>query len=337
MTFTPSLNPKLILGIVMVEGKRHGVPLEWKENNGILIAGLSGSGKSQTASLYLNQYANQGVQLIVCDYDSPIEEEEALSERVKHLQDAFYLPPAKTPEEIKHRLEYLNNEYRHRVEDPTRRFPLLLVIDEVSAFLSYIKEDSGNAIEDFARNLLQMRKVGIRSMIIGQEWSSGFSTQLMRPIRSAFRVKVIHQLDAPNVKMLLDFPTADIARRIGQQRTGFAYYSDYFMAIPLLSDKAKRQTARKLREMYPPPVITPTQPDTVEDTLLEDLIARENERVPRIYENGYADAGFDPSIEDLVLYWYLRGHSKHQIVNKLVKGTASKISGIYDRITNETL
>lgn len=323
----PSLNPKLILGVVVVEGKRYGVPLEWKHNNGILIAGLSGSGKSQTASFYLDQLAYQGVKLIICDFDSPLEEEEALSERVKHLEDSFYLPPAKSPEEIKHRLHALGVEYQKRIQDPNRRFPLMLVIDEVSAFLSYIKDDEGKAIEDFARNLLQMRKVGIRSMIIGQEWSAGFSTNLMRPIRSAFRVKILHQLDAANVKMLMDFPTSEIARKIGAQKTGHAYFNDRFMQIPMLTTATKQKTIERLKEFTPRQI---TQPIAV--------ISKPVTAIPFVsYENGHAEADFDPSnTKELVRYWYLRNHTKHNIVNRLVKGRAELLNKLYDEVVLES-
>jgi hypothetical protein len=305
------------------------VPLEWKDNNGILIAGQSGSGKSQTAALYLNQLAYQGVQLIICDFDSPLEEEEALSERVKHLQGAFYLPPAKSPEEIKQRLAALDTEYRTRLDDPTRRFPLMLVIDEVSAFLSYIKDDEGKSIENFARGLLQMRKVGIRSMIIGQEFSSGFSTQLIRPIRTAFRVKVIHQLDSANTKMLLDMPTTDTIRGIGKQPTGFAYYNERFMAVPLLNEEAKKKAVRRIREFNPLPVLD--NPPVVE---LGDPEISTTET----YDNGYANAGFNnPTTKDLVLFWYRRNHSKYEIINRLVKGRAETLSKIYDEIVDKEI
>jgi len=47
-------DPTIIIGIVKHKEKLHGVRLPWHDNNGILIAGQSGSGKSQTAAFILN-------------------------------------------------------------------------------------------------------------------------------------------------------------------------------------------------------------------------------------------------------------------------------------------
>lgn len=298
----PTLNPRIILGGVVHNGKKYSVPLEWKENNGILIAGQSGSGKSQTAAFYLNQYAYWGTKLIICDFDSPIGEEETLSSRVDHLSSSFYLPPVSSPEDIKRYLKELDREYYARLNDPTRRFPIMFVIDEVSAFLSYIREDGDNTLETFARQLLQMRKVGIRSMIIGQEWSSGFSTQLMRPIRSAFRVKVIHKLDAPNVKMVLDFPSSELIRNIGKQATGQAYYNDYNMRIPLLSQKAKMLAVTKLQEYIPAPSL-----DDGDRIFLESMFEKYGKR---------AGIGMETR-DDLIYFLVSRGYNSTWIADNV--------------------
>ena len=77
-SLTTNSTPQLIVG----HRDDQWMSLPWKENNGLLVAGQSGSGKSQTAAFYLIQYALQGVKLILCDYDSPDGDEETLSERV---------------------------------------------------------------------------------------------------------------------------------------------------------------------------------------------------------------------------------------------------------------
>lgn len=333
---SPVLEPKIALGKAQVGGKQYWIPLAWKENNGILIAGQSGSGKSQTASFYLNQYAYQGTQLIICDFDSPDEEEEALSERIDHLRGAFYLPVAKKPEDIQNRLKILNAEYERRRNDVTRRFPLMLVIDEVSAFLSHIKEDNSNAIENFAQKLLLMRKVGIRSMIIGQEWSSGFSTQLMRPIRSAFRVKIIHKLDAANTKMLLDFPTSQLVRDIGALNTGEVYYNGAKLRVPLLDSVDMIRAEQKITEydFYTGNTFSNTSAPEVneawEETWLEGMFSTYGKSA------GYAAAGFDPTnTKELIRFWLRRGHSKTMITEKLVRGSAERLRKLYDEVIEE--
>lgn len=257
-----TMNPTVIMAVKRINNKPMGLPLQWKQNNGILIAGLSGSGKSQTAAWLLTQYAYAGVQLIVCDYDAPVDddESEALSDRIHHLEKSFLMPPVRKVADIKRYLTALEQEYELRLNDPTRRFPLMFVIDEVSALLSELKDDTEyGGIQTFAANMLKIRKVNMRAMIIGQEWSSGFSTQIMRPIRSAFRVKIIHNLDSANAKLVLDMPTSDDIRTIGKLQTGQIFFNGDTYQVPLLSDvfieKVERTLAEYVPESIQPPVI----------------------------------------------------------------------------------
>lgn len=245
-SLTTNSTPQLIVGY----RNDQWVSISWKENNGVLVAGQSGSGKSQTAAFYLIQYALQGVKLILCDYDSPDGDEETLSERVSFLQESFYLPPAKTTEEIVARLRSLSKEYELRKKDPTRRFPLLFVIDEVSAFFQSLDDgDYGYSPSSFARELLLFRKVGIRAMIIGQEWSSNFSKsarEALRPIRSAFRVKILHKIDGANAKMLLDASDQKSARVLSEMKTGQIYYNKEILNIPLLTKEDAKYSSERL-------------------------------------------------------------------------------------------
>lgn len=255
-TLTTNSTPQLIVGYQNSNSNSNTpindqwVSISWKENNGLLVAGQSGSGKSQTAAFYLIQYALQGVKLILCDYDSPDGDEETLSERVSFLQESFYLPPAKTTEEIVARLRSLSKEYELRKKDPTRRFPLLFVIDEVSAFFQSLDDgDYGYSPSSFARELLLFRKVGIRAMIIGQEWSSNFSKsarEALRPIRSAFRVKILHKIDGANAKMLLDASDQKSARVLSEMKTGQIYYNKEILNIPLLTKEDAKYSSERL-------------------------------------------------------------------------------------------
>ena len=289
-TLTTNSTPQLIVGY----RDDQWMSLPWKENNGVLVAGQSGSGKSQTAAFYLIQYALQGVKLILCDYDSPDGDEETLSERVSFLQESFYLPPAKTTEEIVARLRSLSKEYELRKKDPTRRFPLLFVIDEVSAFFQSLDDgDYGYSPSSFARELLLFRKVGIRAMIIGQEWSSNFSKsarEALRPIRSAFRVKILHKIDGANAKMLLDASDQKSARVLSEMKTGQIYYNKEILNIPLLTKEDAKYSSERLHstvlyneKIYqdriyqaasttPTPNPTPTKTSGGEEVLLNSLL-----------------------------------------------------------------
>lgn len=220
--------------------------ITWGGNNGILIAGQSGSGKSQTASFILTQMAYYGVQLVLCDYDAPLEEEEALSERCSHLEGAFYLPPVRKDKDIRDYIRKMNEEYNLRIQDPNRRFPLIFVIDEASSFLANEKDNDPNAIHKFVQDQLKIRKVNMRTMLAGQEWSSKFSTQLMRPLRSAFRTKLIHNLDSANSKMVLDSPTNEYIRRAGNLPTGYILYGEDTIKVPKLTEDFKQKTQKAI-------------------------------------------------------------------------------------------
>ncbi|NNJ11236.1 ATP-binding protein [Chloroflexales bacterium ZM16-3] len=270
-------NPTILLGLTRYNNKPKGVILHWKDNNGLLIAGQSGSGKSQTASFLLNQYAAFGVKLALCDYDSPDGNDETLSSRVSHLSDAFFLPPVKTSEDIQRTLTAIDAEYRLRLSNPDRNFPLLLVIDEVSAFLSYLsdnKKRGEDPIKTFAQNLLQVRKVNIRTMIIGQEWSSGFATTAMRQIRSAFGKKLVHRLDRANVNLVMGSVEADTQRKISNLKTGQAFYSDRYIAVPMLTDEMKQWAIARMKQY---PTYAPITPEPIQtklyrnETYLHDL------------------------------------------------------------------
>ena len=317
--------PKIYLG--NTQDNSGVVVLPWNENNGILIAGRPGSGKTQTASVLLTQLAYQGVQLIPCDYDSPDGEEETLSERIDHLAGCFFPPPAKTAQDINTRLDQLDQEYELRKTDVTRRFPLMIVIDEVSAYLSYLKEiDDTAAIESFTRRLLLFRKVNIRAMIIGQEWSSGFGTTAMRYIRSAFRVKLVHSLDGPNSKMILDFADTNTMRLIGLLETGTCFWDDLIINVPELTETAKEKARAKIATFNHG--LPHQKAVEVQETFTPDEIAYNQTWLDEMFLRYGQSAGYNLDIKNkrvLVDFWLSKGYSTHEVVTYLVKGNAKEL------------
>jgi hypothetical protein len=275
--------------------------IAWNECNGILIAGRSGSGKSQTASLIIGQLAYQGVKLIPCDFESPVGEPEALAERISFCADAFLYPIATRSEDILQRIELLKDEYEKRLVDPSRREPWLLIIDEFSAFLSYLKssENGDEAIASFSRLLIQMRKLQMRALVIGQEFSSGFATNAMRYIRSAFAVRLLHKLDGPNIKMILEGADTKVMRIIGNLSAGQVWFNEEIHLIPLLDQEAK---------------------DIIEGRLSEQVFDSETWLANMFAKYGQV-AGYNLDITDrqtLVNFWKTRGYSQEQIDTYLV-------------------
>jgi hypothetical protein len=241
--------------------------MEWDNSNGILIAGKSGSGKSQTASHYLTQYAAMGARLIVCDFDASVNTEQTLINRLEHLQDSFLLPPATTGEQIIQYLEIAKmiGDRRYRGID-TDKYPIIFAIDEVSAFLLsnrpprmtrtikleddwVVKEEKPTYIEEFLGTVNKLRKVNFRFLLIGQEWAQ-FSTQGAAAIRSAFSHRIIHSIDARGAKLLLAAPSAATLRMIENLETGKAMYFDTLLTVPFLASKDKNWAAERVSSVF---------------------------------------------------------------------------------------
>ena len=300
--------------------------ISWKDCNGILIAGQSGSGKSQTASLIIGQLAYQGVKLIPCDFESPYMEPDALAERISFCSGAFLYPVATDAQDILHRIDMLKAEYQKRRKDPDRREPWLLIIDEFSAFLSYLRdvdfEGETDPIAAFARLLMQMRKLNMRALVIGQEWSSGFATTSMRHIRSAFPIKLIHKLDGPNTKMLLDGADINAIRTVGALKTGHVFFRENTIPVPYVDNSFKYLVTQKIARLPHSNAVeteeTPIPDETFDTQAFLDELFLKYAQVAG-YNIDYTDKGV------LVDFWLSRGYSDHIIVKYLVKGNAQEI------------
>lgn len=314
---------RILLGNTIQQGKTYSYPLYWRENNGMLLAGQSGTGKTATASFYLAQLALQGVQFIICDYDAPEENEETLSNRISFLNSSFYLPPVKTLSETMHYITLLEKEHAERIQDPTKRDPLLFVIDEASIF--FAEEEVKNTLKIFAKNLLQMRKVNIRVMIIGQEWSSRFSSEMMRFIRTSFREKIFHKLDQNNAGLLLgNMATTEITSNIAALKTGQIWYNNYVFTVPYLTETQKKQIATTLQKRKKNQNKENVQFEQDKDTVSITPFLEE------MFQKYGKAAGIGMTTkEDLICFLYLRGYSD-SFITKMVSGSQTKIQEILD-------
>jgi hypothetical protein len=325
---TGSSEIKIHLGNVKIGKKQYTYPLYWQQNNGMLLAGQSGSGKSATASFYLAQLALQGVRLIVCDYDAPFENAETLSQRVSFLRPSFLFPPAITTEEILEYIEKLEQEHTLRLKNPERREPILFVIDEASLFFS--EPEIKDNLKMFSRLLLQMRKVDIRAMIIGQEFSARFSTETMRFIRSAFREKMLHRLDQNNAGLLLgNMATTEINTTISRLPTGSIWYNGYTLQVPYLSEDQKKKIEKRIVHMYKEENEIVLNEGKVqfdsgveEEKFLESMFLKYGK---------LAGIGMETR-EDLISFLYHRGYSP-EFITSVVSGHRNKILEILDTMT----
>jgi hypothetical protein len=302
------------------------VRIDWNDCNGLLIAGQSGTGKSQTASLVIGQLAYQGVSLLPCDFESPDGEPDALAERISFCSGAYLYPVATEAQEILQRIELLKEEYELRRKDPNRREPWLFIIDEFSAFLSFLKDsdfgEDKDPIASFTRLLIQMRKLNLRALVIGQEFSSGFATTSMRYIRSEFAVKLLHKLDGPNTKMLLDGADINTLRTVGSLRTGDVFYRENIVSIPYVDVSFKQKVAAKIATLPRPNALETLSSEKGNETFDTEAFIAE------LFLKYGQSAGYNIDYTDkavLVDFWLCRGYSDHIIVKHLVKGNAQEI------------
>jgi len=101
--------------------------------NGILINGMSGSGKSQTAAYLLSQFAYVGTKLIICDYDAS-GNEQTLSSRLSHARHSFLFPPATEQTQVLDYIDTLTRIGEQRKDNPRNHYPIMFVLDEAATF-----------------------------------------------------------------------------------------------------------------------------------------------------------------------------------------------------------
>lgn len=290
--------------IVGTDKNAERVKLGWENSNGILLAGVSGSGKSQSASWILTQYAYKGTKLIMCDYGAGLGTPETLLERVPHLEPAYIMPPATTKDEIAARIRAIQEfgDRRYTGQIPKEQhYPIVFVIDEFPAFLKdyappevTVTKVSGNKYEEGEEkivekangyldqllvSILKLRKVNIHFVLVGQEWAQA-GTAGVRAIRSNITDKIIHKLDTAQAK-LFGYISAHEGRVISNLPVGTAIYNRTPVRIPLLTDTHIDDCKRRLEQygtftldIQPGPYINTLQDDLFLNHMLEKYGAR---------------------------------------------------------------
>lgn len=256
--------------------------LPWNNNNGMIIAGVSGSGKSQTASLYLTQYAHNGAKIILGDYGASMNTGESLTERVSHLHRAMLLPPVSSASDIIRYVDTVREIGRQRQNGKAEMFPLIFAIDEFSAFVlaanppkrtrrikdgEYTETTTEQTyLEKLIESIITLRKFNIRFMLIGQEWAQLKSSGI-RAIRSNIATQVIHKLDN-NLAGLFGFSTTEDKRQIMNLGVGQIYFNGARYQVPLLDDTFITQTVQRLdkTEIIPAPLLPAYTRDTIKLT-----------------------------------------------------------------------
>lgn len=293
----------------LVVGHRKGerILVPWRNSNGLLIAGIPGTGKSTTASYYIHQYAYKGTKFIICDYNAALGTGETLLSRVNHLEDTFLYPPATTKKQIEDYIYQIqkigDDRYSGRQTD---HFPILFVIDEFPAFIydysppqvtntkvsgdkksdegeTRITERAPDFIESLTSSLWKYRKVNIHFMLIGQDWAQA-GTNGVRKLRSAITDRVIHRVDESQAAMF-GFSTRIEQKYISSMSTGVAFYKGstgdgLSIAIPEITEDFSNAVLTKIQEYA---ILRLEQKSSVwtqqEQVFLDEMIAKYQPKV----------------------------------------------------------
>lgn len=320
------MNLDIILGITQRKTARR---LLWNQSNGLIVAGGSGSGKSQTACWYATQYALKGCKIVLGEYSAYSVQGEGLVDRCDHLRAAFYYPPARTAEDV--------IEYIHRLKaladirlDPEKgktvqHFPLVCFLDEFSALMLDYKKDM--PVDKLRSMAMTIRKANMKMVILGQSWS-----QLQNEIpqmRNAFDHVVIHRISALNVKVF--DPSSRTAQQVVRLDPGYALKDGDLMYVPSrMSDKNLEYARKKLTEIHPPQSID----DLLEALLMESIPDRQTEGI-EITENvpvsnRLSDINIDDK-RDLIAFLHSIGKNYSEI-RDLVRGDNNTLRPIYDEV-----
>lgn len=343
------------------------VSLHWRNSNGILIAGIPGSGKSQSAALYLTQYAYSGTKIVLCDYNAALGTGETLLDRVTHLEPAFILPAATTKDKIVEYIGFIkqlgDNRYSGADID---HYPIIFVIDEFPAFLmDYEPEqrittriegdkrsDEGEVkttikaigfIEELVSSILKFRKVNIHYMLIGQEWAQ-MGTAGVRPLRSNMTDRVLHRMDESQA-LLFGITDSATRRQMQHFKTGQALYNDTPIQVPLLTDNHIRQVQEKIgyKPNVPAALYKATSDIwTPEDTSFYESMHRKywpqiQQRYDDAFESGMATAFRSvelETMEDLVLLLLKLGKSTDWI-RSMLKGRNESIVSMIKNVKSK--
>jgi len=222
--------------------------------NGILINGMSGSGKSQTAAYLLSQFAYLGTKLIICDYDAS-GNEQTLSSRLSHARHSFLFPPATEQTQVLDYIDTLTRIGEQRKDNPRNHYPIMFVLDEAATFFrntpppkrtQTIKHVDGTTevkkfptyIDYMLSQIYTLRKLNIRFMFIAQDWAKVSSVNT-RALREGISTKLLLRTDATAAKMF-GYETTAEKRLLKSLKRGEVFYDGSIYKVPTIDDKLIR-------------------------------------------------------------------------------------------------
>lgn len=313
------MNLDIILGLTTRNTARR---LLWKQSNGLIIAGGSGSGKSQTATWYATQYALKGAKLIIGEFSAYSPEGDGLADRCEHLNRAMYLSPAREAPQV---IEYIDR-FKHLAEQRLNgrtndNFPIVFFIDEFSALM--IEYPNDVPVDKLRSMAMTIRKANMKMVIMGQSWSQ-LGNEIPQ-LRNAFDHTVIHRLSPNNVKVF--DKSVEVAKVVNRLEPGWALKDGDIMYVPSRMGNDNMQYVEiRLREVH------------TDRALLDTLLSQTDRQTKptEILENTINSSSLSVDIRDkesLIAFLHQQGKS-YSDIRELVRGDNNTLRTLYDKVTN---
>lgn len=170
-----SFQPKVPVGVSKTTGEL--MTWDWKTSVGLALLGAAGSGKTTAMVHLVAPLAALGCRFIVYDPHYPHAQSFA-AQAYTFLEPLLLFPILTEPEQTVPVFRLLPTLSKARIappEFPLSSPPMMIIMDEVSALLAQIdaryKDASKNPLDDFVQSLFEVRKMNVRVLVAGQQWT----------------------------------------------------------------------------------------------------------------------------------------------------------------------
>lgn len=177
----------------------------WKQLMSILILGLMGGGKSNTAAWILTQEIKRGSRIALIDKHARADE--SLHNRLHMFASAYDTPIADSPAAAQRVINHVRAVLGRRMKGEGVTYRLILVVDEFTAIMRQTKDSSGEwhnaavALQNLIEDLnYEGRKYGVHVVCIGQ--ASNASRTGGTEVRDLFHTRLIHGMRSRQAQLL---------------------------------------------------------------------------------------------------------------------------------------
>lgn len=198
-----------------------GKPVEgsWLQLYSTAVGGLSGSGKSWTATFLAAQAALYGARIVLLDPHAA--DEQSLARRLAPMRSRFICEVASEPGTMRAAVELVAGELARR-KVGKRGEPWLFIADEFTALQrGALAEPLSALVEALGQ---EGRKLGLYGMVCGQVWSAARAggSELRDSLASAY----VHRLRPAQARMLTGLGSDELPGDLLQLPAGSAYLLD---------------------------------------------------------------------------------------------------------------